>query len=127
MSTEAGDRTALLRSRRLAFPALLLGGAALGLSPIFVRLADAGPSAMPFGAWRWPCRSCRCRWSRAVLLAGAFFAADLAVWHWSIFYTRIANATLLATLGAWALFASRVSGAKDWMLGGDRSRLVSPV
>jgi drug/metabolite transporter (DMT)-like permease len=35
---------------------------------------------------------------RALLAAGLFFAADLGVWHWSIVYTSVANATLLANL-----------------------------
>jgi drug/metabolite transporter (DMT)-like permease len=30
--------------------------------------------------------------------AGLFFAADLGVWHWSIAWTSVANATLLANL-----------------------------
>src|SRR5438046_897528 len=38
------------RSATLGFAALLLGGAALGLSPIFVRLSDVGPTASAF--WR---------------------------------------------------------------------------
>jgi len=43
-------------------------------------------------------------------LAGAFFAGDLAVWHWSIRLTTVANATLFANaapifvaLAAWGL------------------------
>lgn len=35
---------------------------------------------------------------RGLWLAGAFFAADLAVWHQSIRFTSVANATLLANL-----------------------------
>ncbi|MBX3662179.1 MAG: DMT family transporter [Burkholderiales bacterium] len=42
---------------------------------------------------------------------GAFFAGDLAVWHWSILLTSIANTTLLAnlapifvTMAAWLLW-----------------------
>ena len=53
---------------------------------------------------------------RVALLAGLFFAADLGVWHWSIVYTTVANATLLTnlapifvTLGGWLLFRQRVS------------------
>jgi len=49
-------------------------------------------------------------------LAGAFFAADLAVWHQSIRFTSVANSTLLANLapvfvtaGAVWLFAERVN------------------
>jgi drug/metabolite transporter (DMT)-like permease len=48
------------------------------------------------------------------VLAGLFFAADLAVWHWSIRLTSVANATFLAnlapvavTLGAWVLLGER--------------------
>ena len=32
---------------------------------------------------------------RELVLAGLFFAADLALWHYSIRYTSVANATLL--------------------------------
>ena len=118
-------------ARTLPFAALLLGGAALGLSPIFVRLADVGPGASAFWRlalalpflWLWVLARERARPRAsagllgAALLAGLFFAADLAVWHWSIVYTTVANATLLAnfapifvTLGGWLLFGQRVSG-----------------
>lgn len=117
--------------RTAAFAALLLGGAALGLSPIFVRLADVGPTASAFWRlalavpvlWIWVLlREQRPSGIRAALLpavglAGFFFAADLGVWHWSITYTTVANSTLLAnfapifvTLGGWWLFRNRVSG-----------------
>jgi drug/metabolite transporter (DMT)-like permease len=116
--------------RTAAFAALLLGGAALGLSPIFVRLADVGPTASAFWRlalavpvlWLWfLLRERRPSEVRALLLpavwlAGFFFAADLGVWHWSITYTTVANSTLLAnfapifvTLGGWWLFSHRVS------------------
>jgi drug/metabolite transporter (DMT)-like permease len=49
-------------------------------------------------------------------LAGLFFAGDLAVWHQSIEFTSVANATLLAnmapvfvTLAAWKLYGERIS------------------
>lgn len=101
----------------------------LGLSPIFVRLADVGPVASAFWRvalavpflWAWvlmkegvqrPASSS----FGVALLAGVFFAADLAVWHWSIVYTSVANSTLLAnfapifvTFGGWLLFRQRVS------------------
>lgn len=51
----------------------------------------------------------RRRW---LLLAGAFFAADLALWHHSIQYTSVANATLLANLSP--VF---VTGAAFWLFG----------
>ncbi len=117
--------------RAAAFVALLLGGAALGLSPIFVRWSDVGPTASAFWRlalalpllWLWVLAKERAqpRTSMSLfavaLLAGVFFAADLGVWHWSIIYTSVANSTLLAnfapifvTLGGWFLFRQRVSG-----------------
>ena len=51
-----------------------------------------------------------------LLFAGAFFAADLGVWHQSVRYTSVANATLLANLcpvfvtaGSVLWFGERVS------------------
>lgn len=119
------------RVRTLAFLALIFGAAALGLSPIFVRLADVGPTASAFWRlalavpflWIWvflprqPQNPVRPAMLRTGVLAGLFFAADLGVWHWSITYTTVANSTLLAnfapifvTLGGWLLFRNRVSG-----------------
>lgn len=118
-------------ARSLAFVALIAGGAALGLSPIFVRLSDVGPTASAFWRlalavpvlWLWvvlhqPTRAlARPSLRNASVLAGIFFAADLGVWHWSIVYTTVANSTLLAnfapifvTLGGWWLFRQHVSG-----------------
>lgn len=106
------------RERALAFLALLVGGAAIGFSAIFVRLADVGPLqsafwrvalAVPFlAAWAaWTLRRERANSAPGVaprtrmsllplLAAGAFFAGDLAFWHLSIVYTTVANASLLA-------------------------------
>ena len=116
---------------RLAFPALLLGATAIGLAPIFVRLSETGPVATAFyrmflslpvlGIWLWAERRRRRapptsdRQIRSWLIAaGLCFAADLAVWHWSIRITTVANATLLAnlaplfvTLASWTLFGQR--------------------
>ncbi|MBL6752366.1 MAG: DMT family transporter, partial [Nevskia sp.] len=90
---------------------LLLGALLIGLGPIFVRLADVGPTAAAF--WRVALalplllalqRATRmppppAGTSRAGLwLAGLAFAGDLAVWHQSIRLTSVANATLLANL-----------------------------
>ncbi|HEX2215179.1 MAG TPA: DMT family transporter, partial [Xanthobacteraceae bacterium] len=113
----------------VAFAALVLGAAAMGASPIFVRLADVGPYASAF--WRtflalpflyaWArmegpgkFRS-RGRFSLPVILAGILFAGDLFFWHLAILGTTVANATFLATtapiwvaLGAWLLLSERV-------------------
>jgi drug/metabolite transporter (DMT)-like permease len=125
------------RARATAFLALLVGGAAIASSPIFVRLADVGPIqsafwrvglAVPFLAlwagWAWrrerPAGGIAGSAPRMALApalaAGLFFAGDLAFWHLSIVYTTVANATLLAnfapvfvTLGGWLLFGQRVT------------------
>jgi drug/metabolite transporter (DMT)-like permease len=116
---------------RLALPALLAGGIAIGFSPIFVRLSELGPIATGFHRlflalpllWLWM------RWegSRAgpgtskvewlpIAVPGALFAGDIFFWHWSITYTTVANATLFAnlapvivTFGAWFYLRERVS------------------
>lgn len=111
---------------RPAFPALLAGATCIALSPIFVRLADVGPTASAF--WR-VALAAPLLWAlcllfpgkvhgrRSLLLAAALaFAGDLAFWHWSIQFTSVANSTLLAnlssifvTLAAWLLWRQRPS------------------
>jgi drug/metabolite transporter (DMT)-like permease len=122
---------------RFAFLCLLAGGCAIAFAPIFVRLADVGPVASAFWRcalavpflwiWVWA-RDRKIRgqnarkWSdpefRILLAAGLFFAADLGVWHFSILYTSVANATLLAnlqpifvTLAGWILWRRKVTRA----------------
>lgn len=117
---------------RLVLPALLTGATAIGLAPIFVRLSELGPIATAFhrlflslpalGLWLWIERrtqrvhriSLDRSTKRWLIAAGLFFAADLAVWHWSIKITTVANATLLAnfapifvTLASWMFFGAR--------------------
>ena len=116
-------------------PALIAGGVAIGFAPIFVRLSEVGPSAtafwrlllaLPFllawagaaggkGEWRGE-HSVSRDW-RPLALAGGCFAADLALWHWSIRFTSVANSTLEANLASvfvvlfgWLAFGQRVSG-----------------
>lgn len=113
------------RARTLAIIALLAGATCIGTSALFVKVSEAGPVstafwrvflALPFlWAWAWmtqrnttPTQSS----TRGLLFAaGFFFAGDLAVWHWSIVLTSVANAVLLAnlapifvTLAAWLLW-----------------------
>ena len=112
-----------------ALPALLIGATLIGLAPIFVRLADVGPTATAF--WRLALAApvfallmARGQGFRAtplpalgwLALAGLFFVGDLAVWHVSILWTSVANSTLLTnlapvwvTLMAWLLWQERVS------------------
>ncbi len=50
----------------------------------------------------------------ALVLAGLFFTGDIALWHWSVVLTSVANSTLLVNLapifvalGSWLLFGER--------------------
>jgi drug/metabolite transporter (DMT)-like permease len=126
-----------------AFLCLLAGACAIAFAPIFVRLSDTGPVASAFWrcaiaapllwAWVWSARRAAARAAGdrgadeperpaeahlgALLAAGVFFALDLGVWHYSILYTSVANATLLAnlapifvTLAGWLLWRRKVTG-----------------
>lgn len=116
---------------RLALIALIVGGIAIGGSPIFVRLSEVGPMATAF--WRVALalmpfllisrvtrqgdeRPAGLRDHLFLLLPGVFLAADLAAWHLSLHMTSVANATLLAnlapvfvTLGSWLFFRTRIT------------------
>ena len=118
--TPASDRRALL--------VLIAGACVIGCGPVLVRLAGAGPAAVGFWrlAFALPLLAVLARgqaqeggggWSRAVVLAGLFFAADIACWHYGIHYTSVANATVLSNLTpilltafAWLVFRERPSG-----------------
>ncbi|MDK1489892.1 DMT family transporter [Sinorhizobium sp. 7-81] len=113
--------------------ALLLGGVAIGGSPIFVRLSEVGPMAtafwrvalalLPLVAWSWlrngsasDRRPEQLSDYATLILPGVLLAIDLAAWHLALTMTSVANATLLAnlapvfvTLASWALFRSPVS------------------
>jgi drug/metabolite transporter (DMT)-like permease len=113
-----------------ALGALLAGATFIALSPIFVRISEAGPTATAF--WRvalalpalwalyWikaeapPARDPARGW--LLFAAGIAFAGDLAFWHTSIRLTSVANSTLLAnlasifvTLAAWIFLRQRPS------------------
>lgn len=111
-----------------ALGALLAGATFIALSPIFVRVSEAGPTATAF--WRvalavpalwalyWAKPAARARrysgkWP-LLLGAGIAFAGDLGFWHTSIKLTSVANSTLLAnlasifvTLAAWIFLRQR--------------------
>jgi drug/metabolite transporter (DMT)-like permease len=132
--TSEEEPAASSRAARFALMALFAGAIAIALAPIFVRLSQVGPGATAF--WRmslslpalWLLSGIERRGAsrprrvesgmdyRRLTAAGLFFAGDLAFWHWSIKFTSVANATLLAnfmpifvTLGSWLLFNQRVS------------------
>ena len=114
-----------------ALLALFVGATCIALSPIFVRVSEAGPTATAF--WRvalavpvlWILYSLKSKaqthrysgkWP-LLLAAGFAFAGDLAFWHTSIKLTSVANSTLLAnlasifvTLAAWIFLRQRPSG-----------------
>lgn len=97
---------------------LCLGAACIAFAPIFVRLSELAPIAT--AAWRVglaipvlllltgtgtaasrqaPDRSGLGLGDAVFLvLAGFFFAGDLALWHWAIALTSVANATVLANM-----------------------------
>ena len=108
------SHAATARDNRIPLAALILGGAAIGGSPIFVRLSEVGPLATAF--WRVALAliplvivSLARRQKAAVqpasvsdcfmlVLPGLFLATDLVTWHLSLHMTSVANATLLANL-----------------------------
>lgn len=95
---------------------MLIGSAALAFGPWLVRLADTPPVTSAF--WRLalataplfilarltsgPLQITRSGFGLAAL-AAAFFAADLAAWHFGIMATTLANATLLANAATFLL------------------------
>lgn len=118
--------------KRLPLIALFAGGIAIGGSPIFVRLSEVGPSATAF--WRLALAMgpfllyalARRREALALpqsardlaslTLPGLFLAADLVLWHLSIHWTSVANATLLVnlspvfvTFASWLLFGAVIT------------------
>jgi len=112
------------RSERSALLALVAGGMGIAFAPIFVRWSEVGPLSTAFWRlalaaplmWAWTARERTRRPASGrdvvrLVLPGLFFACDLGAWHWSIRFTTVANATLLAnfapvfvTLGGYVLF-----------------------
>jgi drug/metabolite transporter (DMT)-like permease len=119
--------------RTLAVAALLAGAVAIAASPLFVKVSETGPVATGFWRvalalpllWAWSAFGQREHHAASfaanrslMVAAGLLFAGDLAVWHWSIVLTSVANATLLAnlapifvTLAVWLWYRRRPGGA----------------
>ncbi|HVL77513.1 MAG TPA: DMT family transporter [Noviherbaspirillum sp.] len=121
-----------------AFATLLIGGMAIGFAGIFMRLSDVNPLASAFWrmalaapilwAWAFAVRrqdaaaGKRTDFSKALVLAGVHFAADMALWHLSLHYTTVANATLLSNfapifIALWLWLAYRVKFARIFIIG----------
>jgi drug/metabolite transporter (DMT)-like permease len=117
-SAETGRGKALL--------VLLAGACVIGLAPILVRLAEAGPAVVGF--WRLifslPLLATLARRSahgvgrpfRLALLAGLAFALDLGFWHYGLANTSVGKATVLTNLTpvvvtavAWIFLKQRLS------------------
>lgn len=119
-------------AQRTALACLVLGGIAIGASPIFVRLSEVGPVSTGF--WRlalalvplflWsmvsPSRPETAPLERRdyflLILPGLALAVDLVAWHLALHMTSVANATLLANLApvfvtviGWLLFRTTVT------------------
>ena len=94
---------------------LLIGASMLGGSGIFVKLSDSSPSliafyrslfALPFlYAWmKFEERndSSKIIWDKRtfffLVLGGLCFALDMSIWNWSLTFTSVANATLMANI-----------------------------
>lgn len=138
---------ARLRTERIAILALFIGAVTIAFAPILVRLSEVGPSATGFHRFLlaiplyWAIAATLPRPTAAdgtategserpttvkdfvlIAMAGVYLAADVAVWHYSIQMTTVANSTLLANvapvfvvLGGWLLFRTRVTGT--YMIG----------
>ncbi|HAM70576.1 MAG TPA: EamA family transporter [Verrucomicrobiales bacterium] len=105
--------------------ALAAGAAGIGFAPLFVRWSELGPFST--GAYRMliaaPLLWAWARWEARttgglpvagtpglpaspagpgpivlILLAGFFFAGDMALWNWSLHLTTVANSTLITNL-----------------------------
>ena len=113
------------------FAALVVGAIAMGVSPIFVRLADVDPFTSAFWrvtlalpllyAWMRVADGSEASspwFAKPTILAGLAFAGDLFFWHLAIVHTSVANATFFATcapiwvvLFGWLLFGERVKSS----------------
>ncbi len=135
---QIADDTSEARGAATGMVVLFFAACVLGFAPILVKASELGPQAIGFwrltfalpllAVWLWfEMRRARreeaARDSAAkpvawtpILLAGLFFAGDLAFWHVGIKITTAANATLLANLtpiivavAAFFLFGERIT------------------
>lgn len=101
--------------RQALLPLMIItfGGALTGFSGVFVRFSETG--ALATGAWRMTLASLALLpflhlargsggdgtirpFSPILILAGLFFAVDMAFYNWSLGYTSIAQSTLIVNL-----------------------------
>jgi drug/metabolite transporter (DMT)-like permease len=109
---------------------------ALALVPVFVRISEVGPIATAFYRFflsfpfllTWmivdqlqepsPKNPSSLKEYLLILGAGSFLALDITLWHWSILYTSVLNATLLnnlttifVALGSWLFLKQPINRA----------------
>jgi drug/metabolite transporter (DMT)-like permease len=121
-----------------AFIALLVGGIAIGFAGILMRLSDVGPLASAFWRmvlaapllWGWAlavraddmANGKRTDFTAALVLAGVYFAGDMGIWHLSLHYTTVSNATLLSNfapifIALWMWWAYKTRFARLFVAG----------
>lgn len=121
-----------------AFGSLLTGGIAIGFAGILMRLSDVNPVASAFWRmalalpilWIWAIASQtkdraegkRTDFTLVLLIAGCFFAGDLGIWHLSLSYTTVANATLLSNfapilIALWMWLIHKTRFARVFLVG----------
>ena len=125
-------------SHYFSFLALLIGGVAIGFAGIFMRLSDVNPLASAFWRmalaapllWVWAL-SVQQRdvadgkaivFSPGLVWTGIWFAGDMAIWHLSLHFTTVANATLLSNfapifIAAWMWLAYRIRFQPVFLIG----------
>jgi len=130
----ANSSTLAPKVSMLPLLALMGGGVAVGLSPIFVRLSEVAP--MVSGFYRLalalpllfligaidpkskaePPSAMTTQDLWLLIACGLTFGADIAFWHLALAYTSVADATLLAnmapvfvTIAAFFLFGERIT------------------
>lgn len=117
---------------------VVAGAVCISFAPLFVRLVDVGPTAVAFYRLLWGSlalfliafiRRERLLPSRRLLvlmlLAAAFFTADLACWHQSILYIGPGLATILANFQVFFLAVIGVVFLRERM--GPRLMLSIPL
>ncbi len=114
MQKNPSSPTASHATALLPFIALLTGGISIGFAGIFMRLSDVDPISSAFWRmtlaapflWLWvfcttsqeTTASKRTSFTPILAWTGMYFAGDMGLWHESLHYTTVANATLLSNL-----------------------------
>lgn len=122
------------------FAALLAGNVTLALGALLVRWADTGPVAAGFWrmllpiplfaalAWRESGGGLpRPRNIALLLVAGGFFALDIASWHLGIGLTTLANSTLFGNAGSLVLMVWGLVAMRRWPTLREGAAVVSAI